>query len=223
VNQGYSECGPFEFRHAEGTSFAAPLVSAAAALVLGMRPGLAPDQVASVLEHSAQDMDATNGCRVCPPGHDRLSGAGRLDVAAAAGDVSVGAFVRADVREPNDDAGKLASPIWHSTQGTIKATTDYWDDPVDVYRIKLAKGQRVWLVLNGPPDTSPRLVLWQPGTQTVVDLSPSAQKKRVAQSARSGSVQKISGFTAKTGGWYYVEVQMTSKNGGPYSLTYRRR
>ena len=222
ADQGYSDCGPFEFRHAEGTSFAAPLVTAAAALMLGMRPGLAPDQVSGILEHSAEDMNGTNGCRVCPVGHDRLSGAGRLDVAEAAGDVSVGAFVRADVREPNDDAGKLASTIWRNPQGTIKATTDYWDDPVDVYRIKLAKGQRIWLVLNGPPETSPALGLWQPGTKSVVDLSPSAQKKRVAQSARSGSVQKISGFRAKTGGWYFVAVQMTSKNGGAYSLAYRR-
>ena len=35
VEQGYSDCGPFEFRRAEGTSFSAPMVAAAAALVLG--------------------------------------------------------------------------------------------------------------------------------------------------------------------------------------------
>jgi len=34
VNQGYSDCGPDEYRHADGTSFAAPQVAAAAALLL---------------------------------------------------------------------------------------------------------------------------------------------------------------------------------------------
>jgi uncharacterized protein YchJ len=45
----------------------------------------------------------------------------------------------------------------------------------------------------------------------------------VAQSARSGAVQKISAFRAKNAGWYYVQVEMTSKNAGAYSLQYRRR
>jgi hypothetical protein len=198
------------------------MVTAAAALVLGIRPGLAPDQVSSILERSAQDMNATNGCRSCPTGHDRLSGSGRVDIQAAAGAVADGGVIRADVREPNDDAGKLSSTIWKAQEGTVTATTDYWEDPVDVYRIKLDKGQRIWLVLNGPPNASARLGLWRPGTKTVVDLSPAAQKKRVAQSARSGAVQKISAFKASAGGWYYVQVHMTSKNAGAYSLQYRR-
>ena len=220
--QGYSDCGPFEFKHAEGTSFSAPMVSAAAALVFGMRPGLVADQVSSILERSALDMNATTGCRACPPGHDRLSGAGRLDVEESLAAVAAGAYVRADVREPNDDAGTLSSTIWKNSQGTINATMDYWEDPVDVYRIKLAKGQRISLVLTGPQNTNASLGLWRPGTATVVDLSPAAQKKRVAQSARSGSVQRISAYTARAGGWYYVAVQMKSKNAGVYSLQYRR-
>lgn len=220
--QGYSDCGPFEFRHAEGTSFAAPMVTAAAALVLGMRPVLTSDQVSSILERSAQDMNATNGCRACPPGHDRLSGSGRVDVQAAMGSVADSAYIRPDVREPNDDAGTLASRIWKRSEGTINATTDYWDDPVDVYAIKVSKGQRLSLTLNGPPTASASLELWQPGTKTVVDLSPAAQKKRVAQSARSGSTQKISSFRAKAGGVYYVTVRMASKNAASYSLQYKR-
>ena len=67
VEQGYSDCGPFEFRRAEGTSFSAPMVTAAAALVLACDRGSHPDQVASILERSAQDMNATTGCRACPP------------------------------------------------------------------------------------------------------------------------------------------------------------
>ena len=38
--QGYSSCGPEEYREAQGTSFAAPQVSAAAAVLLSLRPTL---------------------------------------------------------------------------------------------------------------------------------------------------------------------------------------
>ena len=57
----YSDCGPAEFRGAIGTSFAAPQVSAAAALLLGEDPALHPDQVASLLERSADDATAGHG------------------------------------------------------------------------------------------------------------------------------------------------------------------
>ena len=51
----YSDCGPIEFRNAIGTSFAAPQVSAAAALLLGLQPKLRPEQVSWLLERSAVD------------------------------------------------------------------------------------------------------------------------------------------------------------------------
>jgi len=221
-DQGYSDCGTFEFRHAEGTSFSAPMVTAASALVLSLRPSLTADQVAAIVEHSATDMNATNGCRACPVGHDRLSGSGRVDVTAAASDVAAGGYPRPDVREPNDDAGELASRLWKGSAGTINGTEDYYDDPVDVYEIKLHKGQRLSLDLTGAPTTTSELGLWRPGTATVVDLSPAAQKMRVAQSAHAGSSEKISGYKARSGGLYYVEVEMTSKTSGAYSLSYKR-
>ena len=64
----YSNCGPFEFQDAIGTSFAAPQVSAAAALLLGQDPTLRPEQVAWLLERSADDADAATGCDICPAG-----------------------------------------------------------------------------------------------------------------------------------------------------------
>ncbi len=42
TEQGYSSCGPDEYREAQGTSFAAPQVSAAAAVLLSLRPTLRP-------------------------------------------------------------------------------------------------------------------------------------------------------------------------------------
>src|SRR4029077_15629127 len=79
-NQGYSDCGPDEFRHAAGTSFAAPQVSAAAAVLLALGPTLQADQVTNILERSATDVSAANGCRSCPLLRDPLSGWGRLDL-----------------------------------------------------------------------------------------------------------------------------------------------
>jgi len=222
ASPGYSDCGPFEFRHAEGTSFATPMVSAAAALVLGLRPGLTSDQVAAVVERSADDMYAATGCRACPQGHDRLSGSGRVDITEAASTVNAAAFLRPDVREPNDDAGPLSSTLWNGAGGTVSATLDFWEDPVDVYRIRLRKGNRVWITLTGGSGADTRLALWRPGTKTVVDLSPAAQKMRVAESRRPGSTERISGYRARTGGWYFIEVHMSSKSSGAYSLAYRR-
>ena len=52
-NQGYSDCGPEEFRHAAGTSFSAPQVTAAAAVLFALKPTLQADQVVNILERSA--------------------------------------------------------------------------------------------------------------------------------------------------------------------------
>ena len=105
----YSDCGPTEFRDAIGTSFAAPQVSAAAALILGQDPSLRPDQVTWLLERSAADESAANGCTLCPPGRDALTGWGRLDVQAALTDLTTGTpLPPPDRYEPNDDAGSFA-------------------------------------------------------------------------------------------------------------------
>ena len=102
---------PIEFRAGEGTSYAAALVSAAAALLIAVRPDLAPDQVAALLERSAADMNAATGCRQCPLQRDQLSGWGRLDVSAALAR-SRARCRAADRFESNDDAGDRAFTLW---------------------------------------------------------------------------------------------------------------
>ena len=49
TEQGYSSCGPEEYREAQGTSFAAPQVTAAAAVLLSLRPTLRAEQVTEIL------------------------------------------------------------------------------------------------------------------------------------------------------------------------------
>lgn len=220
-NQGYSDCGPPEYRRAEGTSFAAAQVSAAAALLLSARPMLRPDQVANRLTRTASDATAAN-CRGCLPGRDPLSGWGRLNISDALMTATWSPLPDADRFETNDDAGDQAWKLWGSARKrTLTATLDFWDDQIDVYSIYLRRGQRLTATLRGPQGTDANLLLWRPGTKRVED--PSAQRMRVGQSARGGSAEAISGYGAKTAGWYYVEVKLSRPGEGEYELTLQRR
>ena len=213
-NPGYSDCGPDDFRHAEGTSFAAPQVAAAAALLFAADPDLTADQVTTLLEHSADDVNANTGCRRCPLLRDSLSGWGRLDVAKAIGALA-GPLPAPDRYETNDDAGSHAPRIWgHSRE--LTATLDYWDDPLDVYALKLAAGTTLAARVQGPGEANVNLELWRPGTETV--LSPAqVLSDRVARAARPGSVERIV-YRAKRAGWYYVAVRI-AHGFGPYALS----
>ncbi len=67
---------PGGFSRADGTSFAAPTVAGAAAIVLSVNPDATPAQVAASIAASATDISAQN------PGLSGLIGAGRLDITA---------------------------------------------------------------------------------------------------------------------------------------------
>ena len=215
ADQGYSDCGTDDYSDPEGTSFAAPQVSAAAALLFAVNPTLTNSQVAVLLEHTADDVNATNGCTRCGLLRDSLSGWGRLDVTKAV-EALAGPLPPPDQDETNDDAGTQAHTLW-GKQVKVAATVDYYDDQVDVYRIALSGGERVAARLSANwPGANVNLVLWKPGTTRINDLR--TQTKRAAQSIAPGSAQRVS-FTAPGRGWYYVEVKVISPGFGPYTLT----
>ncbi|HZC28716.1 MAG TPA: S8 family serine peptidase, partial [Gaiellaceae bacterium] len=214
ADQGYSDCGPDEFVHASGTSFAAPQVTAAAALLLALKPALRPDQVASILERSANDVNGSNGCGECPVGRDQYSGWGRLDIAKAIAALN-GPLPPPDRFEPNDDAGSHAAQLPASVR-RVKATLDFWDDPLDVYRVHLVAGHRLKATLCGPSGATTSLLLWRPGTARVTE-----QKLRAAQSIGPGSTHRLS-FRVPTTGWYYLEAKIASRSAGAYTLTLTR-
>ncbi len=216
-NQGYSDCGPDEFRHAAGTSFAAPQVTAAAAVLFALRPSLQPDQVINLLERSAMDVNAANGCKPCPLLRDAYSGWGRLDVAKAVASLD-GVLPTPDRLEPNDDAGKNAMKLSRRVT-SVRATLDFWDDQVDVYRIYLRKGQRVRLTLNGPAGANSNLLLWRPGTKRIDDLRN--QHMRVAQAIGPGATHRLA-YRVKSSGWFYVQVKLATRGVGAYALAIRR-
>ena len=215
VDQGYSICGPAEFRSAEGTSYAAAEVSAAAALLIAVKPTLTPAQVAILLERSATDANPATGCRRCLGQRDPYTGWGQLDVGAALKALS-GPIPPADRYESNDDAGARAFALWGRSID-VTATLDFWDDQIDVYKVKLRKGQTVAVSLHSPPGTRANLVLWRPGTQQVEGLSPDLQARRLTQSAHGGPNAHFL-HRAGQAGWYYVEVKLPAPGSGQYRL-----
>jgi len=213
-DQGYSSCGSKSFRRGDGTSFAAPQVSAAAALLFASRPGLSSDQAAKILERSAVDATPASGCKACTVGRDSLTGWGALDIAGMLKTLQ-GKLPTRDRLEPNDDAGARAVALVGRSRQFV-ATLDYWDDRRDVYRVLLRRGQRVSVGLRGRAGTPTGLSLWKPGTRTL--SSRAARRLRLAHSARPGSLQRIS-YTARAGGWYYVGVTIAKTGGGSYRLS----
>ena len=218
VQLGYSDCGPAEFRRGEGTSFAAPQVTAAAALLLAEYPLLRPEQATTILQSSALDATPARGCRRCSPGHDAYTGWGVLDIAAAV-DTLNAPLPDADFNEPNDEAGRRAPRLWGKRRKNLVATIDYWQDQTDVYAVRLRKGQRIRATLVGPADAETKLFLWKPGTRRVGDF---ADQRKLAARATVGDVRRIR-YTAPARGWYYLQVKVSARGWGKYTLRYFKR
>jgi hypothetical protein len=223
VEQAYSPCGPREFQRGEGTSFAAPLVSAAAAVMLSEEPSLAPEQVSLLLRRTAADVSPLTGCKQCWLQHDDYSGWGRLDVAAAVREVH-GDPPRTDQFEPNDEAGHRSAPLGKRKRILrLQATLDYWDDPVDVYKVWLRRGQRVSARLNGMKAIEGNLRLWGPRTRVL-------QRQGSRLTARAIRVgvgvfpykKRLRPYRVRTTGWHFVQVEAAAIGSGPYSLEIRR-
>jgi hypothetical protein len=216
--QGYSSCGPDEYREAQGTSFAAPLVTAAAAQLLSVRPGLRPDQVTAILQETAVDMSPETGCVLCSQGRDEHSGWGRLDVAAAL-EALEGSLPARDRFEANDDAGRRAAFLTRSSR-RLKATVDFWDDQDDVYAIRLQARQRVWVALAGSVTDDLSLALWLPRTRSVTNVANVRQRAKL--SAHGDAREHVS-FTAPVTGTYYIQVRISSPGHAGYRLNYVKR
>ncbi|HEX2345310.1 MAG TPA: S8 family serine peptidase [Gaiellaceae bacterium] len=214
AEQGYSSCGPDEYREAQGTSFAAPQVTAAAAVLLGLRPTLRAEQVAQILRSAAVDLSPESGCDACAIGRDAVSGWGKLDVAAAIAALTERLPLR-DFYEANDDAGSRAYKVFGANR-RIKATVDFWEDQDDVYAIRLQKNQPVYVGLTGSdPGVDLSLAFWLPGVRSIEGVSSIRFRARV--SARAGSRQYLS-FRAPAAGTHFVQVRLSSPGVTRYRL-----
>ena len=219
--QGYSDCGPQEYRRPQGTSFASAIASAAAVLVSAAWPNLRPEQIVGLMERSAADMTPESGCRRCTAGRDSVSGWGRLDVAAAVNWAGRLPVPRDRADEPNDDAGSRAFRIRKPSVG-IHATLDYWDDQNDVYAVRLRRGGRLAVTVTGKLGANVDVYIWRPGTRRLARRTSSAVIRRsVRPDARTPEFARIR--RAPSAGIYYVQVNLAEPGSGPYVLRIVRR
>ena len=213
---GYTLCANRESRRSpRGTSFSAPLVSAAAALLAGERGllglrSLHASQIRTLLESSAVDLGS--------PGRDARTGNGLLNVHAALAKLD-GDLPPRDRYETNDDAGSRAFGLRGASR-TIEATLDRYDDVRDVYRVWLNAGQRAEFALAGPQGGESDLALWKPGTKGVTGAQRN-RRNRVALSAGPGAHERIVLRVRRTGS-YFLETRLPSGASGAYTLTIRK-
>ena len=182
-----------------GTSFSAPLVSAAAAWVWTMRPTLTVSQLSQILRSTARDIG--------PPGFDNASGWGIIDIPAA-----LAAPTPAnDPFEPNDDVSQVKPgslfeegqpPLTTPTRPDIRiaATLDTGDDPRDVYRLWVPAKRYVRVTVASGGNAAARL--WGPQT--------SSTREGVKAQRRDLRGPKMYGGTRGTAA--YVEVLLTGRS-----------
>lgn len=215
--QGYSSCGPKEYRRAAGTSFSAPQVSAAAATLFSLDVSLTADQISWLLERTATPATPDNGCTDCPPGRNALTGWGKLNIAAAVRALRADQQPAPDQFEPNDDIVIGKAIIGRKVR--FRATADYWDDANDVYRIKLRRGQRVAVTARPSSNLALSVVLWKPALGSLSDASAAFRARR--SSHGEGVVDRLRYRAGKTG-WYSLQVAASRPGFGTYSLRVRR-
>jgi subtilisin family serine protease len=197
---------PDNYDEFDGTSFASPMVAAAADWVWTARPTLTTGQVFDVMRASAQD--------AWTPGFDSFTGFGRLDIPTA---LTV-APPPADPQEPNEDVTyvKLGGFLHRATaalttarrkSGSIAARLDRGDDPSDVYRLWVPGRKAVSVALQ-PTDGDADLALWGPKTVSVLETGPARKRDARGISERSGTKRERLGVrnTGRKGAYFYAEA-----------------
>jgi hypothetical protein len=184
-----------------GTSFAAPLVSGAAAWVWTARPDLDNSQLFEVMRRSARDIGA--------PGRDPQTGFGLLNVAAA---LNYAPPPR-DPLEPNEDVeyvkpggyfetGVRPLTTQSSTRAAISARLDRNEDPRDVYRVFFPARREVVVTTGGNADVD--LTVWGPAT---ISVDQGSGRARLAASARAGNASERAVVKASPRArWGYVAI-----------------
>jgi subtilisin family serine protease len=202
---------------ADGTSFAAPIVSGVASWLIAARPNLAPGQYSDLLRHSAKDLGK--------PGWDADTGFGLVNLEGAL----QAPTPPLDRYEPNDgitfvDGTAYSKPdpyVWRGgAPRTITASVDAVEDPVDVYRIRIGAHRRAKITLK-PSQGNADLSVY-PGS------AKGLQDRPLARSRRPGTQSDIVHVTntSNAGGVFYVAVLAPSIKSrsfdAPYALSIAR-
>jgi hypothetical protein len=195
---------PDGYRSGDGTSFAAPLVSGAAAWIWTARPDLDASQLFEVLRRSARDIG--------PPGKDVASGFGVLNVGAA---LAAPTPVR-DPLEPNETPEELRpgglargiAPVRALTTRSqrtagLVARLAASEDPRDIYKIWIPRG---WTIsVSATADTDVDLGLWRDDAASTSTL---AAADRLARGARRGTDESLTYANTGAGAQFLLSVTM---------------
>jgi hypothetical protein len=197
-----------------GTSFAAPIVSGAAAWLAAARPTLSNGQISDVLRRSARD--------VATPGYDQSSGFGLIQMAAALAQPEPAP----DVLEPNDgisfiDGSVFTRPdpyVWRGAgRRSLGGSADRVEDPIDVYRVRLPARSKARIrlrALAGNPD----LFIFRSDAKSVSDNSKIVTRSRRG-TRRTDSVKITNrGRRARR---FYVAIPVGADAGRALNATYR--
>ena len=164
-----------------GTSFAAPIVSAAAAWIRTVRGAMNPTQLADLLRSTAKDVDVL--------GFDVRTGFGLLDIPAAL----AAPIPPVDPQEPNDDvrevvSGGLFAQAKRPVSTRFRARLDAFEDPDDVYRVTAPRNRTVPITVT--PTSDVRVALYGPRARTVA-----GRRERLAVSDRAGRRAEAVSYT----------------------------
>lgn len=203
---------------ASGTSFAAPMVSGAAAWLATVRGELSNGQLADVLRRSARDIP--------PAGYDRDTGFGLVHMRAA---LALPAPAR-DVLEPNDgisfvNGSVFARPdpyVWRgSGRRTLGGSADRVEDPFDVYRIRLPRRSRARIRLR-PSFGNPDLHIFRSSARSIDDRRHIIARSRKGARRTDAVTIRNPGRTARR---FYVAIDIGDAGGGlnaSYNLQFQR-
>jgi subtilisin family serine protease len=189
----------------DGTSFSAPMVSAATAWVWNQRRNLDYTQVFDLMRFSAKDIST--------PGYDTATGFGLLDLPAAL----TRPAPSTDPGEPNDDiymikknglfttADRPLTAPGHAS-AFAGARVDFMEDPEDVYRVYIPPRSTVRVRIAG--DANADLELWRSRTISVLERGAAQRRDLIGASTNVGTTPDA--LTARnpsrSGSYVYADV-----------------
>ncbi|HET8536167.1 MAG TPA: S8 family serine peptidase, partial [Solirubrobacteraceae bacterium] len=181
-----------------GTSFAAPALAGAAAMVQTLRPELKAQQVTDLLRQNATDVGI--------PGWDQDAGFGMLSVA----DAVTAAAPKLLGNEVDDDVMfaklKPVVPLKLGKSKLIADTESAAKDNTDVFRIKLKKGEAISANIINKDSNALFSVSLLDRTAGPLDMTNDVTKHILKD---SGGLSPTPFFTkrVKSGGTYYIAVE----------------
>jgi len=213
-----ASASPSGYRTVTGNSFAAPIVSAAAAWIWTRRPSLTPAQLYGLLVGTAR--------RISNGPYNTVSGYGLLNLRAGL----TAPVPPASPFEPNDDIamvepGRLFSsgePLLTSPvrrRAFVRGGLYQNENPRDVYRVWIPARGRVSATAT-PLTGQIQLRAWRPGTRTVLEGGADRLRDTLAAAAPGDDRLELSNPTGH-GMVAYVEVSIGSSQTASYSLALR--